>query len=530
MTQYYPARSMQDVKQSAQSAGSMAADPLNDNLKHLQAIPTLRTLFVDEFAPNFRGFSQLQKDLPNVNIRPGLVDVDRQYHLIFLFVLNTAFFLLLAMQIQCHFSQPAARLVPNYAAPHIIPVVCLWLIGIIVHTVLLVNMDATPTAALGVNLLIWGVLCAQGLLDTLAQAVPRLRWIAFLVALALLGTIPFSLFSLPLNRSAIDWYLRGHSPVWTFLFILAGLTASFESLRRSLRLNSIYLERGISSPPLSFSPATQSAWHQEVYWRQTSLSQRREWLVRLFCRRLERAISQAELSGWRQRCNLWIAGNSGQGYLTFSLIVAFMIAFAVGVFAVFGDFPLDDISLQNPMVLAFSIFLPDLPVLVVAGVWRQRRSLFAMESLRPVSRNQFARQIANAIAWDLTPLALVYLAILSWYVIEADPQHWSWWWTGAMLMVFVARWIVVYGLTLWTITIRPNWVLLLAGVTTAYAVTFANLGLIFLQGPVLGVKHLPADLPDIGVASLAGLALGFGIVAWIISRLAYHRWQRIELV
>ena len=93
-----------------------------------------------------------------------------------------------------------------------------------------------------------------------------------------------------------------------------------------------------------------------------------------------------------------------------------------------------------------------------------------------------------------------------------------------MFLVFVARWIVLYGLMLWAIAIRRNWVLVLTAAVAIYAVLIVNMVIIFLQAPVLGVKQLPTDMPDIGVAPLAGMALLFGLVACVVVHFAYrHR-------
>jgi hypothetical protein len=189
----------------------------------------------------------------------------------------------------------------------------------------------------------------------------------------------------------------------------------------------------------------------------------------------------------------------------------------------------DALTLQSPLVLFFSTFLPDFPMVLIVGVWRGRRPLFATESLRVVSRLQFARQIAAALAWDLLPVGGIYLVVLAWYTMSADPDRWTVGWTLAMLLYFMARWLVIYGLALWSIVIRRDWVLVLTAVITGYASLFANLLIVFLQAPMFGVKPLPSDMPDVGVLALTGCALLLGIAGSVIARFAYWRWQRIEL-
>lgn len=535
---YYSLQTMREARRHIADGSAppipAATDLPRENVNHLRAISTLQSLFVFERAPGDPDFDKLQRDLPSVKVRPSYVDVDRQYSILAVVFLNSVLYLLLAMQVLSHFSQAAAHLVPNYVGPHIIPVVGLWLFGILVNTVPLLLRQVPIGPALGLSLLYWGLICGLGLMAPAVQVgSKRMRWvkISLVVAAIGLGTSYQSLFQW--NWSSIDWYLRGREPGWAWLFIVAGIVASAELLRRSLRLHSLYLELGVHSPPLGHDPVAWAAWQQEINWRLQSSGKLTSWNWRVKTWRMERAIAQSTQPGWRHRSDLWIVGNAGDGNSALLIGIVLAMSFIVATIL----WPRDDntgfasfLTIQNPLILFQSIFLADLPVIGLAGLWRQRRKFFAIESLRPLSRIQFARQIATAIAWDLLPVGGVYLAVLTWYVAQADPQRWSVAWTAAMLLVFVARWIALYGLMLWGITIRRNWVLVLTGTIAAYAVLFANIVIIFLQAPIMGVEQLPTDMPDIGVLALAAMALGFGAIACVMTRFAYQRWQRIELV
>ena len=472
----------------------------------------------------------MQRDLPGIKARPSFVDADRQIGIFILFILNMTLMFLLSLQIHSQLAQPAAHLAPNYVLSHFIPPICLWLFGILVHCIPPITYDVPFAAALGLNLLSWGILCGICLLGLRVQFRPsRLRWMRIPIGIAAAATFPMLIVALQWNLSSIDWYLRGREPVWTGLFSVCGIAITLTALLKSRRMYSVYLERGTSSPPLSLDPTAMAAWQQETYWRQNS-SNHHGWFLRLFSSRFDRAITQANQPGWCHRSNLWIAGNMGNGRVIW--IVAMFAATAIaGTWFWLQDALSAEgsLRLQNPVTLVLSIFLPDLPEIVMAGIWRGRRKLLAVESLRPVSRNQFSAQIARALAWDLSPLFGIYLAVLTWYCVEADPQRWSWAWLASMLLVFVARWIIVYGLTLWAIVIRRDWIMVLVTFVASYAVLFVNVALIFPQGPVLGIKQLPTDMPEIGVLALAALALGYGLIACAVTHFAYRRWQTIEL-
>jgi hypothetical protein len=505
------------------SSNPPTVDALNNNIEQIRAITTLQALFVNDDSPNFAGFDELQRQLPRVRVRPTYVDGDRQLAIVGLFGLNAVLLFLLAIQAQSQFSHPAAHLTPNYMGPHVLPLCGLWLFGVLVHGIPLCVRGVPFAAAVGFNLLCWGLLCGLSAGSTLMNVQSMMmRRVMICVGFTSLGWGPLAMGLLKWNRSSIDWYLRGQEPVWTWFFIISGIALSVVTMRHVLRLHSIYLERGISSPPLSLDPAARAAWHQQIPGQEASRMQP-------LCWRLERVIARARRPGWRLRSNLWIAGNVINGNLI--TLSALGIGVGLAVVANYGaDWISDFLMLQHPVCVLLSILLPDILVLSVVFQWRQRRPYFAMESLRPVSRTEYAGQIGQALAWDLSPLGGVYLSILIWYAVAADPSRWSWGWTFAMLAVFIARWVAIYGLALWAITIRRDWVLVLATAIGGYSLLFINITIVFLQSPVLGVQFPSPDLPNIGVAGLAGMALGFGLLTVAVARFAYRRWKWIELV
>lgn len=519
-----PPRSNNEVAKHRQPPATPPVNPLRENIGDLRKISTLQQVFAYEQSVNFPGLDKPQQELPNVKIRPAFVDAERQQSILMLVFLNSILLLLLALQIHSQFSHSGAQLIPNYTLPHVLPIVGIWLIGIVAQSLLLVARDVPFLPAIGANLISWIILCTVGMLGSLVNIAPQgRRWVMLPVTVIAASWFPLSVILLQFNRSSIDWYLRGREPLWTAFFIVSGVTIAVTALWRSLRLHTCYLERGISSPPLSLDPMAMADWQQQVYWRNAGSSgQVRD-------RRLARVISLADHRGWRRRSDLWIAGNSNSKALLFLIMFAVFLMGPIGWRAATPwqyDFP----SLRSPQLLAMSVLFPDLPVIVIASLWRQRRRMFAIESLRPVSRAEFSREMATAIAWDLSPLAVVYLAVLGWYVAVADPLRWSWGWVAAMLLVFVARWIAAYGLILWSIVIHRDWLLVLISAISGYLLLFVNLGITFLQGPILGITSLPQDLPRIGIVGLTMIAAVFVLVASSVAAMAYRRWQRIEFL
>lgn len=503
-------------------------NPLVDNLDDLRVIPKLQTLFVNDQLWDFPGFTVLQQKVPTVRVRPAYIDVERMYWFLVLLILNNVILMLIGMQLHSQFSQSFSRLIPNYAAPHVIPVVCLWLFCIVVHSIPLWVAGVSVSAAVALNLLCWSFSCGFGAFGAAvsledSRAKPLIK--PWAIAAAAWG--PLAVVVVRWNMSAIDWYLRGGEPLFTWFLIVSGIVIPAIALRQSLRMNATCLERGVSSPPISLDPVAMSAWQQSIYPQKAG--GQRGWFCWLTTFDVDQLIARSQQTGFVSRSRLWIAGNPVTGNVTFQ--VALFTAVLIWLTHRWNtNESAQWFSFHDPAMLMSSFLFPDVSVIVLASIWRGRRKLFAAESLRPLSRTEFARQIAHAIAWDLVPLALIYLAVLIWYVIVSNPERWSWSWTFGMALVFAARWLAIFGLLLWSIAIRRDWVLILAVFVAGYGLIFANIAIIFVQARVFDVGSLPSDLPDIGVPGLVLCAALLGLAASIITHFGYRRWQSIELV
>ena len=116
--------------------------------------------------------------------------------------------------------------------------------------------------------------------------------------------------------------------------------------------------------------------------------------------------------------------------------------------------------------------------------------------------------------------------MLAWYTIQADPEMWTVLWTLIMLIFFVAQWIVIYGFTLWSIVIRRNWIMLPAGFIAFTVLMFTNTMILGQQSQMFG-GVTANSLMELGPLTCCNLL--FALVGCVIARLAYRRWQSIEL-
>ncbi len=348
--------------------------------------------------------------------------------------------------------------------------------------------------------------------------------------------LPLVLLAMQFNQSSFDWFLRGQEPGLAIAMIAGGVLCYALFARKICRAQVELQEAGLGTPPLGLSPRQGAASQALFVWRQqrgggTGLS----WWNLLFDRRLARAIDQAGQPGWRRRSNLWIAGNmiNGKHVLPFFLVVCIMM----GVWSLIPeiwkgkDFEFSELftDTQGPPSAMLLLMIPNYCFMFLGAVWRGRRRLLAVESLRPVSRRQLVREMMTAFAWDCAPLACLYLAVVATFTYLADAQKWSPVWTVALAVYLAFHMAVACGVISWLNTIRRDWVTVLAVIVIGSAFLFAGAGSGMMFLPVLGVIQLPPDLPDLSHWLLLGIGLAWGVVAVAIIAYAHSRWMKVEL-
>lgn len=505
-------------------------NPLLKSIDALRAVTSLRTLYVNEHSMGFPGFDDLQAQLPGVTVRPAFVDVGRMSWLLMVVFLNAAVLGLIALQLRSHLAHPGAHLIPSYTWPHLVPPLFLW-IGSVVNILPLLASGVPIIPAIGVHAACWASMTGIVIVSTILQWIARLpRWIATplgAVAGAVLGGwLPLLLLAVFRFPSSVDWYLRGNEPWVEFALIVLGAVLPLIVIYRSRRLYSVYLENGCDSPVLGLDLASMRSLQQRAYRRNDMspyplLSQ--GWLGA----NLKSVIAQSSGGGWRERCRLWIAGNALSGRVV-PLLMLFGALMFVPAQIVQSGFP-DYQSDLRPLLL-ISVLIPDFGMIFFLKQWWIRRSLFGMELLRPNSRQEYIRQIMGAIAWDLVPQGCVYLSLFAMLAALADSTRMSVGWVVAMLLVAVARWLLVYGLIVWLLVIRRDWLVFVTAVFAVYAMLIVNVGMLMLQASILGVQDLPPDLPEFGAGFVAAIAVAIGLIGVTVAAAAYHRWQSVELV
>jgi len=436
--------------------------------------------------------------------------------------LNFSLLLLLRSLMQLYFSQAGARLIPNYAIPHLIPIGFVWLLYVALNTASLQVAGVQFLAAVSLSLLPCGICCGCSLIRSPESSPPSSHayWLMIpFFGLVLLSPLLEKLWVLFGTGSLVEQYFQGRQSVWSWAFIFGSVAATAAYVRRSLRLSVSYCELGCSSP-LGLSLDAPSTWRKEVERQQIAPPSRVEE------RKLSSAINQASLPGWRSRSNLWRAGSPHSGiFATIASAAIPILPFAVLVWVQSDSNNIGGSGAGfSPTLLGvWAFFLITSPGASWAHSWRDRRKFLEIESLRPVARNTFANQIAVAIARDLAPVGINYLVWLTLFMIAVVPRQSFGEWLVTLLIFFVSLYVMTFAMCLWAIVIRRDWISFLVQLAIG-----SPLIVVLLRHLIQGEPEL-SDMLLRGAWKCGAGASIFGIFFCVMAWLAYRQWKTMEM-
>jgi hypothetical protein len=180
-------------------------------------------------------------------------------------------------------------------------------------------------------------------------------------------------------------------------------------------------------------------------------------------------------------------------------------------------------SWQRNPVDAHGVFLLSFIPLLMAlsmlgGVWLQRWPHLARESLLPLGRRDFVRDVALSMACDMAAAAAAHCAMLVVGLELLWPQGPSHGLLLPWVALTVAQYVVGYCVVFWLLSFRHFWGFVLP-------VAVANAILASLVAAALSVKGEFWSPVNLALATLVtALAVG-----WLLCRLAFRRWCRIDL-
>jgi hypothetical protein len=155
------------------------------------------------------------------------------------------------------------------------------------------------------------------------------------------------------------------------------------------------------------------------------------------------------------------------------------------------------------------------------GVWHPRRCAFDLEQMRPVARNDYIRQIALALAWDVFEWTLVASLISAGVFLLVDDRELA----GFSSISEVAGYLgVLWGMALFTYGValatirRRAWLLLVASAALLWLLGIPLL-IVRVDFAMGSRDSMPFDTFAI-LSAIVGLSL-----AWS----SYRRWLATDL-
>ncbi len=168
--------------------------------------------------------------------------------------------------------------------------------------------------------------------------------------------------------------------------------------------------------------------------------------------------------------------------------------------------------------VVFLSFMPvQLVLSMVGGMWLRCWPFLARESLWPVGRRDFVRDLARSLACDLAPAAAVHCAMIVVCLELFSPQgalpghHLRW------IGLTAAQYAVAYCLLFWLISTRRFWVLLVGTLSISILSSALVIAGLFAARAFWS--------PVIVAAAFVVIALGVGL----LYRVAFRRWCYVDL-
>lgn len=316
-------------------------------------------------------------------------------------------FAILFLQLWAHFVTPAARLTPNYLAPHRRLAVLILSTGSLLLPLTLFRYDIGMLPALSLVLLLPAILSLFSV--TQLSNNPYRHWL-------ILPLLPLFFIYIPLFfdstfkviATETIWYLQGHLPGMACTIIAVEVLSVCWILTRLPAITEKVNETFTTAP--AFSPWDKDR-TQQAQWQKPGT------LIIWLMDRDTRDWHYTEKSTWQMAC-LWQQGNAFR--LSFMIIELGIIFFIVMLFqGIYRLITGEPVFTQNlPLLRGLFSSLISSCVFLPAIVWWQRRKTLQIESLRPVSRQSLVKQLYLSFAIDHSFLVIGFLVLIPLLTID----------------------------------------------------------------------------------------------------------------
>ena len=406
---------------------------------------------------------------------------------------------MMGWMLKLQFANPRARLLPGFRAAHLV------VAGAIVGAAIAIQAVLVPPGG--------GAVEPLALLSLSLLAIVAAAWIAYLMSLV--GFCLFIIITLLFARIFAPQHITGliqalnDSPIVCLGIACVGLAAM---AALGVRLWTLSEEKPKYSRQVP------------VFWDFTSRAgnrNRRRWEAL--------AIARSGTHVWLRdvQFRLVLRRNMAMGPLRRLLLRQLAGGFAglplmTITFVSMLSLLLRQSWLQKPVDadgVFFLAFFPQYVVFCMLGaVWLRRRSFLAPESLRPLGRRDFVRDLARSMACDIAGPAAVHCAMIFIWLKLVWPQVAPPGLLLPWLALTVAQYVVAYCLLFWLVSLRRPLVQFL-GISVANAISAAL---------VMAALFFAAEgfwSPVNVAAAIIATALAMAL----LYQLAFRRWCRLDL-
>lgn len=377
-----------------------AIDLSQEQIELLRSSPTLKEVYADWFLmKRIRRFHE--SDLLPVRALPITYSKSKLGAIQRAVFTSALLFATLSLQLWALFVTPAARLTPNYLAPHRRLAIAIMATGSLLLSLVLLRYDIGMLPAVSIILLLPAIVS----LFSVAQLSnnPYRHWL-------ILALMPLFFMNFPLLFDSIFkaiateviWYLQGHRPGMAFTFIVIEvLSVSWILIRFPAITEKV--NEAFMIPP-AFSPWDKNRARQAQWQKPGKLS---IWLLD----RSMQELHYTEKSTWQMAC-LWRRGNAFRLSSTLG-VLGIIVIFGLLVQGIYHLITGEQFITQNiPLLVGLFSSLCSTGVFLPVIIWWQRRKNLEIESLRPVSRHSLMKQVYLAFALDHSFLVIGFLVLL----------------------------------------------------------------------------------------------------------------------
>ena len=486
----------------------------------LRSFPRLTRLFLIELPAQFPDpIRALQQALPQIRVRPHAYEPIRVRRV--MQIVSCGFLILIGMSVHwsSQFVSSTRSLVPNFAIWHFVPIIAV-LLGLPLLSFFLlrwagcsllasVALGGVPILVLGIEMRLFNWL--QGLTGLPMPGFSNWGILFPIVTFALIGFC-WILFQFGLE---LDWFVRGEQLGLAVLMMVGSVWAAFDLSQWYRGLQRGLEESGGGDIPLSlFNMRGWATWGGNMAAVRAHQGKSEGQVMRLFDARLEKRIEQLLRQKGRTSLVQWQVAGPGSviNWLQTTIAILLLIGFflflfvpgawsRMGMFAANGGFQLLLSGLLMPLFF----------------IW-QRRPMFAMELLRPQTRQNWVLTCFRGVAWEIWPVVAVSMAFGLLLLWTGQFGDWSTFATVNVIAIILGLLIILYGMGMWAITLHSR------GAVSLVAI----LGWIII---VLCIV-IPTVL-SLRSGDLAGLTVLIPIMIWATSvvgiRLAFHCWMHWEV-